>query len=60
MNKYIIIRYDNKSISPPMSKHEAIAKLKEYNQKGISSYLISKNAYIDINHINKNNISSIK
>ena len=30
MNKYIIIRYDNKSISPPMSKHEAIAKLNEY------------------------------
>ncbi|WP_296644769.1 hypothetical protein [Romboutsia sp. 13368] len=60
MNKYIIIRYDNKSISPPMSKHEAIAKLKEYNKKGISSYLISKNTYQDINHINKNNTSSIK
>ena len=60
MNKYIIIRYDNKSISPPMSKHEAISKLKEYNQKGISSYLIPKNTYIDINYINKNNTSSIK
>lgn len=60
MNKYIIIRYDNKSISPPMSKHEAIGKLKEYNKKGISSYLISKNTYININHINKNSTSSIK
>ena len=29
MNKYMIIRSDNKSISPPMSKHEAIIKLKE-------------------------------
>ena len=26
MNKYMIIRSDNKSISPPMSKHEAIIK----------------------------------
>lgn len=33
MNKYMIIRSDNKSISPPMSKHEAIIKLKEYNKK---------------------------
>ena len=32
MNKYMIIRSDNKSISPPMSKHEAIIKLKEYNR----------------------------
>ena len=37
MNKYMIIRSDNKSISPPMSKHEAIIKLKEYNKKGIST-----------------------
>ena len=26
MNKYMIIKIDNKSISPPMSKHEAIIK----------------------------------
>lgn len=53
MNKYIIIRYDNKSISPPMSKHEAILILKEYNKKGISSYVILKNNYTTINSINK-------
>ena len=41
MNKYMIIRSDNKSISPPMSKHEAIIKLKEYNKKGISIIQIS-------------------
>ena len=48
MNKYMIIRSDNKSISPPMSKHEAIIKLKEYNKKGISTYLVSRSEYINI------------
>ena len=42
MSKYIIIRSDDKSISPPMSKHEAVSKLKEYNKNGISAYLVSK------------------
>lgn len=60
MNKYIIIRYDNKSISPPMSKHEAILILKEYNKKGISSYVIPKNNYMTINYINKNSTSSLE
>ena len=53
MNKYMIIRSDNKSISPPMSKHEAIIKLKEYNKKGISTYLVSKNEYLSISYSNK-------
>ena len=35
MNKYMIIRSDNKSILPPMSKHEAIIKLKDINLLGI-------------------------
>ena len=57
MNKYMIIRSDNKSISPPMSKHEAIIKLKEYNKKGISTYLVSRSEYINIIYSNKSNTS---
>jgi len=53
MSKYMIIRSDNKSISPPMSKHEAIIKLKEYNKKGISTYVVSKDEYININSLSK-------
>ena len=49
MSKYIIIRSDNKSISPPMSKHEAIIKLKEYNKNGVSTYVISKSKHLNIN-----------
>ena len=53
MNKYIIIRYDNKSISPPMSKDEAIIKLKEYNKNGISTYVVYKNNHLNINTSSK-------
>ena len=53
MNKYMIIRSDNKSISPPMSKHEAIIKLNE----GISTYLVSRSEYINIIYSNKSNTS---
>ena len=60
MNKYMIIRSDNKSISPPMSKHEAIIKLKEYNKKGISTYLVSRSEYINIIYSNKSNTSLSK
>ena len=60
MSKYIIIRSDDKSISPPMSKHEAVSKLKEYNKKGISSYVIPKNNYMTINYTNKNSTSSLE
>lgn len=60
MNKYMIIRSDNKSISPPMSKHEAIIKLKEYNKKGISTYLVSRSEYINIIYSNKYNTSLSK
>lgn len=42
MDKYIIIRSDTKSISPPMSKQEAIKKLKQYDKDGICSYLVHK------------------
>ena len=49
MNEYIIIRSDDKSISPPMSKDEAIIKLKEYNKNGISTYVISKSKHLNIN-----------
>jgi len=57
MSKYMIIRSDNKSISPPMSKHEAILKLKECNKKGISAYVVPKSEYIDINSLPKPNQS---
>ena len=60
MNKYMIIRSDNKSISPPMSKHEAIIKLNEYNKKGISTYLVSRSEYINIIYSNKSNTSLSK
>lgn len=58
MNKYMIIRSDDKSISPPMSKHEAIVKLKECNRNGISTYLVYKNSLLeDVNDSNKQSIS---
>ena len=60
MNKYMIIRSDNKSISPPMSKHEAIIKLKEKKKKGISTYLVSRSEYINIIYSNKSNTSLSK
>src|SRR5699024_3412198 len=53
MNTYMIIRSDNKSISPPMLKHEAIMKLREYNIKSIATYLISKNKYLHNNNSDK-------
>lgn len=56
MNRYIIIRSDTKSISPPMSKQEAIKKLRQYDSDGISSYLVYKNKYLDFDYINKSNI----
>ncbi|SHG96728.1 hypothetical protein [Tepidibacter thalassicus] len=42
MNKYVIIRADIKSISNPMTKEEAISKMKEYDKQGIPSYIISQ------------------
>ena len=59
-NIFKYIRSDNKSISPPMLKHEAIMKLREYNKKGISTYLISKNKYLHIGYSDKSNISLTK
>ena len=53
MNRYIIIRSDTKSISPPMSKQEAIKKIKQYDKDGISTYVIYKNKHTNINSINK-------
>jgi len=43
-----------------MSKHEAIIKLKEYNKKGISTYLVSRSEYINIIYSNKSNTSLSK
>ena len=57
MSKYILIRADDKSISPPMSKHEAIMKLKEYNKKGILTYVVSKNKHLNINYSSNSNKS---
>jgi hypothetical protein len=55
MKRYLIIRSDDKSISPLMSKHEVITKLKEYNKKGISTYVVSKDEYLTINSTSKSN-----
>ena len=57
MSKYILIRADDKSISPPMSKHEAIMKLREYNKKGILTYVVSKNKHLNINYSSNSNKS---
>ena len=56
MNRYVIIRSDTKSISPPLSKKEALKKLKEYDMKGITSYLVYRNKYLDFDYISKSNI----
>lgn len=56
MNRYIIIRSDTKSISPPMSKQEAIKKLKQYNKDGVCSYVVYKNKYLNFDCVNKSNI----
>ncbi len=55
MNRYIIIRSDTKSISPPMSKQEAIKKIKQYDKDGISTYLVCKNKPTSISSLNKSN-----
>ena len=57
MSKYILIRADDKSISPPMSKHEAIMKLREYNKKCIVTYVVSKNKHLNINYSSNSNKS---
>lgn len=56
MNRYVIIRSDTKSISSPMSKQDAISKLREYDRSGISSYLVYKNNSLNFDLINKLNI----
>lgn len=56
MNRYVIIRSDTKSISPPMCKQEAIKKVQEYGRKGISSYLVYKNKSLSFDYITKTNI----
>lgn len=56
MNKYVIIRSDTKTISPPMPKQEAMKKLKFYDSQGISSYIVSKNRYLDYDYSNKSNL----
>lgn len=55
MNRYVIIRSDTKSISPPMSKQEAIKKIKQYDKDGISTYLVCKNEPTNISSINNSN-----
>ena len=55
MNRYVIIRSDTKSISPPMSKQEAIKKIKQYDKDGISTYVVYKNKHTNINSIDKSN-----
>ncbi|WP_099189220.1 hypothetical protein [Tepidibacter mesophilus] len=42
MEKYVIIRSDNKSISKPMDRQQAISTVKNYDKQGISSYIVSE------------------
>ncbi|SKC42280.1 hypothetical protein [Maledivibacter halophilus] len=40
--KFVVVRKDN-SISTPMSRKEAVNKVKEYENQGISAYIVSEN-----------------
>ncbi|MCT4509225.1 MAG: hypothetical protein N4A48_10835 [Tepidibacter sp.] len=42
MQKYIIIRSDNNSISQPMYIDEVVSKVEAYNKQGIFSYIVSE------------------
>ncbi|CAH2213700.1 hypothetical protein [Tepidibacter aestuarii] len=42
MQKYIIIRSDNNSISQPMNIEEAVSKVENYNKQGVFSYIVSE------------------
>lgn len=42
MERYVIIRSDNKSISKSMDREEAICTVKNYDKQGISSYIVSE------------------
>ncbi|MCT4509226.1 MAG: hypothetical protein N4A48_10840 [Tepidibacter sp.] len=42
MERYVIIRSDNKSISKPMDRQKAISTVKDYDKQGISSYIVSE------------------
>lgn len=59
MNRYIIIRSDTKSISPPMPKNEAMKKLKLYDSQGITTYIVHKNRYLDFDYINKSKVYEV-
>lgn len=39
-NRYVIVT--NNNFSSPMTRDEAIKKVKEYDQKGISGYIVSE------------------
>lgn len=55
MDRYVIIRSDNKSISQPMNRAEAIRHVKEYDSQGISSYIISEEEGLRIKNAEKFN-----
>lgn len=43
MQRYIIVRSDNNSISQPMNIDEAVSKIENYDKQGIFSYIVSEN-----------------
>ena len=51
MDRYVIIRSDNKSISKPMNRKEAISQVKEYDRLGISSYIVSEDEGLRISNL---------
>jgi len=42
MQRYIIVRSDNNSISQPMNIDEAVSKIENYDKQGIFSYIVSE------------------
>lgn len=42
MQRYIVIRSDNNSISQPMNIEKAVSKIESYDKQGIFSYIVSE------------------
>ena len=42
MQRYIIVRSDNNSISQPMNIDAAVSKIENYDKQGIFSYIVSE------------------
>lgn len=43
MDKRFVIVGENNSVSEPMSRKEALNKVKEYEKQGVSAHIVSEN-----------------